>query len=209
MKHKLIASFILFISFNAFSQDYKVTWSEEVKGDKLPQFAATNSKGEIITIGVKKLRKGIKKLKVKNNPRIHIPIFGNGDIDSAEKAYEYKNTYDVDGIMIGRAAIGYPWIFREIKHYFATGELMAPPTVEERVYAARTHLKHSITWKGNNLGILEMRRHYASYFKGLPDIKEFRARLTNSMIFEELDGILNEIQVKYAGFDFQKPLEMK
>jgi nifR3 family TIM-barrel protein len=147
--------------------------------------------------------------KVKNNPRIHIPVFGNGDIDSAEKAYEYKNTYDVDGIMIGRAAIGYPWIFREIKHYFATGELMAPPTVEERVYAAQTHLKHSITWKGNNLGILEMRRHYASYFKGLPDIKEFRARLTNSMIFEELDGILNEIQVKYAGFDFQKPLEMK
>lgn len=147
--------------------------------------------------------------KVKNNPRIHIPIFGNGDIDSAEKAYEYKNTYDVDGIMIGRAAIGYPWIFREIKHYFATGELMAPPTVEERVYAARTHLKHSITWKGNNLGILEMRRHYASYFKGLPDIKEFRARLTNTMIFEELEGILNEIEVKYSGFDFQKPLEMK
>jgi tRNA-dihydrouridine synthase len=147
--------------------------------------------------------------KVKNNPRIHIPVFGNGDIDSAEKAYEYKNTYDVDGIMIGRAAIGYPWIFREIKHYFATGELMAPPTVEERVYAARTHLKHSITWKGNNLGILEMRRHYASYFKGLPDIKEFRARLTNTMIFEELDGILNEIGTKYAGFDFQKPLEMK
>jgi nifR3 family TIM-barrel protein len=147
--------------------------------------------------------------KVKNNPRIHIPVFGNGDIDSAEKAYEYKNTYDVDGIMIGRAAIGYPWIFREIKHYFATGELMTPPTVEERVYAARTHLKHSITWKGNNLGILEMRRHYASYFKGLPDIKEFRARLTNTMIFEELDGILNEIGTKYAGFDFQKPLEMK
>ena len=103
---------------------------------------------------------------IKKNPRIHIPIFGNGDINSPQKAEEYKNRYGVDGIMIGRASIGNPWIFREIKHYFATGNILAPPTIHERVDAARQHLRHSIVWKGERLGILEMRRHYTNYFRG-------------------------------------------
>src|ERR1043165_4528031 len=94
--------------------------------------------------------------KVKNNPRIKIPIFGNGDIDSPEKALEYRNRYGVDGIMIGRAAIGYPWIFREIKHYMATGELLAPPTIAERLHACRKHLNGSVQWKGPKVGILDM-----------------------------------------------------
>ncbi|MEY3865505.1 MAG: hypothetical protein RL234_996, partial [Pseudomonadota bacterium] len=102
--------------------------------------------------------------KVKENPRIHIPIFGNGDIDSPEKALEYKNRYGVDGIMIGRASIGYPWIFREVKHYLATGEKLAPPTIDERVETCKKHLMFSIQWKGEVLGILEMRRHYTNYF---------------------------------------------
>src|SRR5213078_2451093 len=101
--------------------------------------------------------------KVKNNPRIHIPIFGNGDIDSPEKAVEYKNRYGVDGIMIGRAAIGYPWIFNEIKHYMNTGEILDPPSIAERLQACRKHLYGSVNWKGEKQGILEMRRHYASY----------------------------------------------
>src|SRR5213592_1598296 len=104
--------------------------------------------------------------KVKNDPRIHIPIFGNGDVDSPEKALEYKNRFGVDGIMIGRAAIGYPWIFAEIKHYLQTFEHLPPPTVQQRTVAIRKHLHHSIAWKGQALGILEMRRHYAHYLKG-------------------------------------------
>jgi nifR3 family TIM-barrel protein len=140
--------------------------------------------------------------KVKNNPRIKIPIFGNGDIDSPEKAYEYKNKFGVDGIMIGRAAIGNPWIFREIKHYFNHQEFLGPPTLEERIDAAKKHLSHSIRWKGNNLGILEMRRHYANYFKGLPDVKEFRMRLTNTMNYEELQEIFSDLYQKYKGFEY-------
>src|SRR6187399_1993992 len=115
--------------------------------------------------------------KVKNNPRIQIPIFGNGDIDSAEKALEYKNRYCVDGIMIGRAAIGYPWIFNEIKHYFATGEHLQPPTIEQRVAVIKQHLYRSVEWKGLIPGINEMRRHYTNYLKGLPNIKEHRLKL--------------------------------
>src|SRR6478736_2756180 len=130
---------------------------------------------------------------VKNNPRIHIPIFGNGDIDSPEKAVEYKNRYGVDGIMIGRAAIGHPWIFREIKHYVNTGEILAPPSVEERVTAARKHLHYSVRWKGKQLGILEMRRHWANYLKGLSHVKEFRMRLVTSDTQDAIDEILNEI----------------
>src|ERR1700744_1391260 len=117
--------------------------------------------------------------KIRNNPRIHIPIFGNGDIDSPEKALEYKNRYGVDGIMIGRAAIGYPWIFREIRHYLATGEMLAPPTLAERLQACRKHLHGSISWKGGKGGMLEMRRHYASYLKGLSHVKEYRNRLVS------------------------------
>ena len=135
--------------------------------------------------------------KVKNNPRIHIPIFGNGDIDNPEKALEYRNKYGVDGIMIGRAAIGYPWIFREIKHYFATGELLAPPTIADRIAAARNHLIWSVEWKGERQGVLEMRRHYANYFKGLPNFKEHRQRLVTLDSAAEIVTALEEIVAKY------------
>lgn len=140
--------------------------------------------------------------KVKNNPRINIPIFGNGDIDSPQKALEYKNKYGVDGIMIGRAAIGYPWIFREIKHYLQTGNLLAPPTLEERVTACRKHLLGSVKWKGEKLGILEMRRHYANYLKGLPHIKDFRLKLVTIDSLDGLENVLLEIQEYYASMDF-------
>ena len=130
--------------------------------------------------------------KVKNNPRIHIPIFGNGDIDSPEKALEYRNTYGVDGIMIGRAAIGYPWIFNEIKHYFATGKLLPSPTISDRVEAAKNHLLWSVEWKGERQGVLEMRRHYANYFKGIPNFKEHRQRLVTLDSSEE---IIKELEV--------------
>ena len=140
--------------------------------------------------------------KVKNNPRINIPIFGNGDIDSAEKALEYKNRYGVDGIMIGRAAIGYPWIFNEIKHFVKTGEHLAPPTVEQRVEVCRKHLHKSYKWKGPKVGIFEMRRHYANYLKGLPNIKEYRSKLVTMMTVEEIDSVLDEIVAKFAGFEF-------
>nr|WP_314559016.1 tRNA dihydrouridine synthase DusB [uncultured Capnocytophaga sp.] len=129
--------------------------------------------------------------KVKNNPRIHIPIFGNGDIDSPEKALLYRNTYGIDGIMIGRAAIGYPWIFNEIKHYFATGELHSPPTIVQRAEAAQNHLLWSVEWKGERQGVLEMRRHYANYFKGIPNFKEYRHRLVT---FDSSAEIVNELQ---------------
>lgn len=132
--------------------------------------------------------------KVKNNPRIHIPIFGNGDIDSPEKALEYKNRYGVDGIMIGRAAIGYPWIFREIRHYLQTGEHLPPPTVEERIAVCRRHLDFSVQWKGEKLGMLEMRRHYGQYLKGLSHVKEYRMRLVNSLELPELHDILDACQ---------------
>ena len=141
--------------------------------------------------------------KVKNNPAIQIPIFGNGDIDSPEKALEYKNRYGVDGIMIGRAAIGYPWIFREIKHFFATGEKLPPPTIEERIAVCRKHLHKSLDWKGPIAGIHEMRRHYANYLKGLPNIREFRNQLVTLKTKEEIDFVLDEIESQYQGFIFE------
>lgn len=147
--------------------------------------------------------------KIKNNPRITIPIFGNGDIDSPEKALEYKNRYGVDGIMIGRAAIGYPWIFNEIKHYLKTGEHLPSPTVEERVNVARKHLKRSVEWKGPVVGINEMRRHYANYLKGLPNIKEYRNKLVTLPAIEEINAVLDEIATVYAGYEMQKtPIEL-
>lgn len=136
--------------------------------------------------------------KIAQNPRIHIPIFGNGDIDSPLKAEEYRNRYGVQGIMIGRASIGYPWIFREIKHYFETGELLPPPTLEERVDAARRHLQHSIEWKGERLGILEMRRHYTNYFRGLRGIKAYRSRLVSHLDPAEVFAVLDEIESVYG-----------
>ena len=147
--------------------------------------------------------------KVKNNPRINIPIFGNGDIDSPQKAVEYKNRYGVDGIMIGRAAIGYPWIFREIKHFYTTGELLAPPTVEERVNVVRKHLHKSLEWKGSVVGINEMRRHYANYLKGLPNIKEYRSKLVTLNQPEEIEQILDEIIIRYSGYEIAAtPIEL-
>ena len=142
--------------------------------------------------------------KVKNNSRIQIPIFGNGDIDSPQKALEYKNRYGVDGIMIGRAAIGYPWIFREIKHFVKTGQLLAAPTLKERVEVCKTHLTRSLQWKGPIVGINEMRRHYTNYLKGLPGIKEFRLRLVTLTQPEEIMAVLDEIAVHYEGYEFQR-----
>jgi len=138
--------------------------------------------------------------KVKNNPRIHIPIFGNGDITSPEKAVEYKNKYGVDGIMIGRAAIGHPWIFREIKHYVATGEILPPPSIQDRIDLIHKHLQKSIEWKGYKTGILEMRQHYSNYLKGFPNIKEYRNRLVLLDHPEEIEPVLQEILIKYDGF---------
>jgi len=140
--------------------------------------------------------------KIKENPRMHIPVFGNGDIDSPQKALEYRNRYGVDGIMIGRASIGNPWIFREIKHYFKTGEILPPATVEERVNAARQHLHHSVEWKGLKLAILEMRRHYTNYFRGLPHIKPYRTALVTEFDLEKIDIIFNEIKERYGEYEY-------
>lgn len=136
--------------------------------------------------------------KIKENPRIHIPIFGNGDINSPQKAVEYKNRYGVDGIMIGRASIGYPWIFREIKAFVEQGIILDPPTIVERVAAARQHLTHSIEWKGERLGILEMRRHYTNYFRSLRNIKYFRSRLVTELNPTTIFDILSEIEECYS-----------
>lgn len=141
--------------------------------------------------------------RVKNNPRIHIPIFGNGDIDTPSKALEYKNRFGVDGIMIGRAAIGYPWIFNEIKHFIATGEYLKPPSIEQRVEVIRQHLHHSVSWKGFKAGINEMRRHYTNYLRGLPNIREFRTRLVTINEVTEIDAVLNEIELAYKGYSFE------
>ena len=142
--------------------------------------------------------------KVKENPRIQIPIFGNGDIDSPEKALEYKNRYAIDGIMIGRAAIGYPWIFNEIKYYMQSGEHLAPPSIEERVEVIRKHLHRSVEWKGMIAGINEMKRHYANYLKGLPNIKEFRQQLVLAKTVEEIQSYLVQIIKTYSGFQFDR-----
>ena len=134
---------------------------------------------------------------IKRNPRINIPIFGNGDIDSPEKAANWRLEYEVDGIMIGRAAIGYPWIFREVKHFFATGEHLAPPTLIERVNTCKTHLQKSIEWKGPRTGIFEMRRHYANYFKGIANFKEWRMKLVSLESMSAIEDVLNEIENKF------------
>jgi len=134
---------------------------------------------------------------VKNNPRIVMPIFGNGDVDTPEKALERKNKYGVDGVMIGRASIGYPWIFNEIKHFVKTGTHLAPPTIEDRVNVCRTHLEKSMEWKGERLGIIEMRAHYSNYFKGIPNFKEYRMKLVTLLEKEPLLEVLSEIEERY------------
>ena len=139
---------------------------------------------------------------VKNNPRMRIPVFGNGDIDSPEKALEYKNRYGIDGIMIGRASIGYPWIFNEIKHFLNTGTHLDPPGIAERVQAAKDHLQMSVNWKGEVLGIAEMKRHYSNYFKGISHIKDYRMKLVTSFELQEIMDTLNYIQENEANFEF-------
>jgi nifR3 family TIM-barrel protein len=135
--------------------------------------------------------------KVKENQRIKIPIFGNGDVDSPLKALEYKEKYGVDGIMIGRAAIGYPWIFNEIKHFLATGTYLPAPTIQQRIEVCAAHLDFSIRWKGEHGGIVEMRRHYSNYFRGLDHFKPFRTRLVTTMSPNEIEDILKEIAQQY------------
>lgn len=140
---------------------------------------------------------------IKNNPRMTIPIFGNGDVDSPEKAQEMKNRYGVDGIMIGRASIGYPWIFNEIKHFIKTGTPLPAPTINERVRVCKEHLDFSIKWKGKHAGILEMRRHYTNYFKGLPHFKEHRLKLVTTNFYEEIISLLNEVEKNYVGVELK------
>ena len=139
---------------------------------------------------------------VKNNPRMNIPVFGNGDIDSPEKAVEYKNKYGVDGIMIGRASIGSPWVFNEIKHYVKTEEHLAPPNIAERIEAVNMHFERSLDWKGERLGIVEMRRHYANYFKGIPDFKKHRLDLVTFDNADEIRDKLKFIADKFSDHDF-------
>ena len=139
---------------------------------------------------------------VKNHPDIHIPIFGNGDIDSPEKALEYKQKYNVDGMMLGRAAIGYPWIFREIKHFLKTGKKLPAPSLPERIETVKKHLEFSLEWKGPRQGIFEMRRHYTNYFKGLPNFKSVRMQLVEAAdaveVHEILAGIPQRVEIEAA-----------
>lgn len=139
---------------------------------------------------------------VKNNPRIKIPVFGNGDIDSPERARDYRDRYGVDGMMIGRASIGYPWIFNEIKHYFQTGTLLPPPDLDERIRVAKNHLDFSVEWKGEKLGLLEMRRHYTNYFRGIPHFKPYRTELVTSENYSEVCQILDEVGKVFEGMEF-------
>ncbi len=143
---------------------------------------------------------------VANNARMTIPVFGNGDITTPEKALEYKNKFGVDGIMIGRASIGYPWVFNEIKHFMKTGEHLTPPTITDRVDATRTHLQKSLEWKGERLGVVEMRRHYANYFRGIPHFKEWRMKLVTEMDPAILFATLDEISAEFDGFVFRKAI---
>lgn len=142
--------------------------------------------------------------RIKQNPNIEIPIFGNGDIDSPEKALEYKNKYACDGIMIGRAAIGYPWIFNEIKHFFKTGENLAAPTISDRLLAVRQHAEWSAEWKGEKLGLIEMRQHYSNYFRGVPHFKDFRRKFLEVYSLEEMDAVIDETKEFYAEYQTQQ-----
>jgi len=135
---------------------------------------------------------------IKNNPRIKIPIFGNGDVDSPEKAKLMKDRYDVDGIMIGRASIGQPWIFNEIKHFLKTGNHLPSPSITDRVNVCKEHLEFSMKWKSAHAGIVEMRRHYSNYFKGLPHFKEYRLKLVTTYSYDEIISILDEVQNKFT-----------
>jgi tRNA-dihydrouridine synthase B len=138
---------------------------------------------------------------VKNNQRMHIPVFGNGDINTPQKALEMRERYGVDGVMIGRAAIGYPWVFNEIKHFMKTGQIKDLPTIEERAALAKEHLERAIKWKGEKLGVVETRRHYTNYFKGIPHFKDTRTKLVTADEPQELFAILDGIKSEFAGVE--------
>lgn len=135
--------------------------------------------------------------RIKQNPNIEIPIFGNGDIDSPEKAQLYKEQYACDGIMIGRAAIGYPWIFNEIKHYFETHSLKEKPTLSDRLSAVLQHAEFSAEWKGEKTGLLEMRQHYSNYFRGIPHFKDFKKRFLEVLNLDEMKALISETETFY------------
>lgn len=139
---------------------------------------------------------------VKNNPRMHIPVFGNGDVNCPEKAAEMRDEYGLDGTMIGRASIGNPWFFKQVKHYFNTGEHLKPITLQERVEAARRHLQMSIDWKGEKLGVFETRRHYTNYFKGIPNFKEYRMKMVTSDHSEDVFAAFDEVLEKFSDYQF-------
>lgn len=139
---------------------------------------------------------------VKNNPRMHIPVFGNGDVDSPERAVEMRDQYGLDGAMIGRATIGNPWFFKQVKHYIASGTHLAPVSLEERVDAARRHLQMAIDWKGEKLGVFETRRHYTNYFKGIPDFKPYRTKMVTSDESKDVFDTFDEVLEKFADYQF-------
>ncbi|MDC6365196.1 MULTISPECIES: tRNA dihydrouridine synthase DusB [Flavobacteriaceae] len=139
---------------------------------------------------------------VKNNPRMHIPVFGNGDVDTPEAAVKMRDEFGLDGAMIGRASIGNPWFFKEVKHYFKTGTHLPPPTMEERVEAARRHLQMSIDWKGEKLGVFETRRHYTNYFKGIPHFKEYRMKMVTSDDSADVFAAFDEVLEKFGDYQF-------
>ena len=140
---------------------------------------------------------------VKNNQRMHIPVFGNGDVDSPEKAVLMRDEYGLDGAMIGRASIGYPWFFKEVKHFFKTGEHLPPPTMQERIDAARRHLKMAIDWKGEKLGVFETRRHYTNYFKNIPDFKEYRMKMVTSDDSVDVFAAFDEVEERFSDYVFE------
>ena len=139
---------------------------------------------------------------VKNNQRMHIPVFGNGDVDTPERAVEMRDQYGLDGAMIGRASIGYPWFFREVKHFFETGEHLPPPNMIERLDAARRHLQMSIDWKGEKLGVFETRRHYTNYFKGIPHFKEYRMKMVTSDDSKDVFAVFDEVEKEFGDYQF-------
>ena len=139
---------------------------------------------------------------VKNNPRMHIPVFGNGDVNTPERAIEMRDKFGLDGAMIGRASIGYPWFFREVKHFFKTGTHLAPPTLTQRVDAAKRHLEMAAEWKGETLAVYETRRHYTNYFKGIPHFKEYRTRLVTCDSLEGVYETLEEIRSQFSHYSF-------
>lgn len=137
---------------------------------------------------------------VKNNQRMFIPVFGNGDVNSPERARVMRDEYGLDGAMIGRASIGNPWFFKEVKQYLKNGETLDPPTIDERIITAKRHLEMSVKWKGERLGLLETRRHYSNYFKGIPDFKPYRTRLVTSDTLEEIMEVFRELENKKEAF---------